>query len=116
MVENKDDVKYHCDFVGRELKPGDVVACIESRYNMQKQQALGLVQSFTPKKINIVITYVGDGDPGFIDVVKKSSCHVVKIDDEEVKKKAIDLYKLEMGKDAWRNLCVYGVPGIGAWD
>lgn len=104
--------EYHCDFVGRELKPGDVVACIESRYNMQKQQALGLVQSFTPKKINIVITYVGDGDPGFIDVVKKSSCYVVKIDDEEVKKKAIDLYKLEMEKDTRKNLCVYGVPGI----
>lgn len=102
--------EYHCDFVGRELKPGDVVACIESRYYMQKQLTLGLVQSFTPKKINIVIIYAGD--PCFIDVVKKSNCHVVKIDDEEVKKKVIDLYKLEMEKDTIKNLCVYGVPGI----
>ena len=107
--------EYHCDFVGRELKPGDVVACVES--GLQKQLTLGLVQSFTPKKINIVSIYVsGDGKYWSIDVVKKSSCCVVRIDDEEVKKKAIDLYKLEMGKDTKTNLCVYGVPGIDAWD
>jgi len=111
MVESS----YHCDFVGRELKPGDVVACIES--GLQKQLTLGLVQSFTPKKINIVSIYVsGDGKFWYLDVVKKSSCCVVRIDDEEVKKKAIDLYKLEMGKDTKTNLCVYGVPGIDAWD
>lgn len=110
--------EYHCDFIGRELKPGDVVAYIESRYYLKKQLALGLVQSFTPKTIKIVTTILatatatGEGDRCSLDVVSKSSCHVVKIDDEETRDKVIDLYKLEMGRRDTTNLCVYGVPGI----
>lgn len=101
--------EYHCDFVGRELKPGDVVACVDNRCGL-RQQVLGLVQSFTPKKINIVSICVL-GDHCYLDVVNKSNGYVVKIDDEEVKKKAIDLYKSEMEGNVG-NLCVYGVPGI----
>lgn len=101
--------EYHCDFVGRELKPGDVVACVDNRCGL-RQQVLGLVQSFTPKKINIVSICVL-GDHCYLDVVNKSNGYVVKIDDEEVKKKAIDLYKSEM-EGSVSNLCVYGVPGI----
>lgn len=102
--------EYLCDFLGRELKPGDVVACVESCGGL-KQQVLGLVQSFTPKMIKIVTISAIGGDHCYLDVVKKSSCYVVKIDDEETKSKAIDLYKLEMGRDT-TNLCVYGIPGI----
>lgn len=111
MVESSGGSEYHCDFLGRELKPGDVVACVDNRGGV-KQQILGLVQSFTPKMIKIVTIYsVGSRGHCSLNIVTKSSCYVVKIDDEEVKKKAIDLYKLEMGRSV-SNLCIYGVPGI----
>lgn len=102
--------EYHCDFIGRELKPGDVVAYIESR-GCIKQLVLGLVQLFTPKMIKIVSIYTR-GDHCFLAIVNKSSRYVVKIDDEETRDKVIDLYKSEMGKRDTTNLCVYGVPGI----
>lgn len=101
--------EYHCDFIGRELKPGDVVAYISR--GCIKQLVLGLVQSFTPKMIKIVSIHTR-GDRCFLAIVNKPSCYVVKIDDEETRDKVIDLYKLEMGRRDTTNLCVYGVPGI----
>lgn len=99
--------EYHCDFVGRELKPGDVVACIDSGSGV-KQQILGLVQSFTPKMIKIVTIYAV-GDHCSLGIVNKSSNCVVKIDDEVIKDRAIDLYKLKIGELS--DLC-YIIPEI----